>query len=421
MGDQLDLFGGGPAADPQVYAPRAEVPGVRQVYYAAPGKLDTPGPLPVPAADAGAAEELFCAAYPGTDAERCLVLPVRDGDLGDWLFDALEEMNLGADRDLLKLRTMHAKLLGCTLDELDEKLAAQRAEEAARKEELRQGRPKAASARVTKAKVESPEDIGKRRLSDRERELLRNLRVESNFAVYVPEEFIEDWALLKAIMQALGGSWQRKTKKRPGGFAFPDDADAQELVRLALETGEILDARAAEFFETGSELADELARWLDPKPGERFLEPSAGKGALVRALLRVCPDVDVTCVEAFRENRDALFDAGFKLWQQWDFLQAPHDLLPPFDGVAMNPPFSKRQDILHITHALRFLRPGGRLAAIASAGVLYRDDKMGREFRALVEQHDGTITKNPKGSFAHAGTMVETVLVRLTRSNCLVV
>ncbi len=270
--------------------------------------------------------------------------------------------------------------------------------------------------RAPKAKSPSAEDIGKRRLSERERELLRNLRVDDNFAVYVPEEFIEDWAILKAIMQALGGSWSRKTKKRHGGFAFADDADAQELVRLALETGEILDARAAEFFETGPELAREMAEWLKPRPGERLLEPSAGKGALIRAVRDVCPNVYVNCVEVFPENRTELVRQGWEPIAA-DFLTlSEHHVGGRVDLVIANPPFSKRQDVSHITHAIHLLHPGGRLAAIASAGVLYRDDKMGRDFRALVQRHNGTITENPDGSFAHAGTLVRTVQVRLTKS-----
>lgn len=357
------------------------------------------------------AEQLFCSTYPEARSESC---QAQDVPLANRIMSALEEMNLYADRDLQRLRALHADILGCSVDEVDGVLAAQRAEEEAKKTSLR-ARHKPASQRVTKSKVDSPEDIGKRLLTERERELLRNLRVEHNFAVYVPEDVIPDWALLKAIMKALGGKWRRKTKRSPGGFVFPDDSDAQELVRLALETGEILDGRAAEFFETGDALADELAAFIDPKPGERFLEPSAGRGALVRALLRRCPDITVTCVEAFAQNAEALRSEGVYVWRQADFLTVDPKDIEPFDGVAMNPPFSRRQDILHITHALSFLRPGGRLAAIASAGVLYRQDRLATEFRDLVASHGGTIVENPDGSFAHAGTMVRTVRVRVRR------
>ena len=275
-------------------------------------------------------------------------------------------------------------------------------------------RPKPSPTTRRKKSAESSDDIGRRLLTERERELLQNLRVEDNFAVYVPDEFIDDWALLKAIMSALGGTWKRKTRKSPGGFAFSDDVDAQEIVRLALETGEILDSKAAEFFETGPELAGELAQWLSPKPGERLLEPSAGKGSLIRAVRDVCPNVEVVCVEPFPENREALIQQRFQP-RDADFMALTPDELGTFDLVIMNPPFSKRQDIHHITHAISFLRDGGRLAAIASNGALYRKDRLAEEFRDLIWSHGGAITENPEGSFAHAGTMVRTVQIRLRK------
>jgi len=39
-----------------------------------------------------------------------------------------------------------------------------------------------------------------------------------------------------------------------------------------------------------------------------------------------------------------------------------------FDAIVMNPPFHARVDIRHILHAMKFLKPGGRLAAICMAG-----------------------------------------------------
>jgi 16S rRNA G1207 methylase RsmC len=77
----------------------------------------------------------------------------------------------------------------------------------------------------------------------------------------------------------------------------------------------------------------------------------------------------------------------------------------------MNPPFSKGQDIQHVTHALGFLKPGGRLVAIMGAGVTFRQDKRATEFRELVQAMGGTIARLPEGSFKSSGTMVNTVIV----------
>lgn len=270
--------------------------------------------------------------------------------------------------------------------------------------------------------------IGRSALSDRQRQLLAHVEVKDNLAVYTSSERIPDWDLLKRVMLALGGTWKTGGKKTPGGFRFPDDLDAAELVRLAKETGEITDPKVAELFETPLALGALAVERLEVGADMRVLEPSAGRGALVRALLKAQPDLRIECIEALRENVAFLeggkgprpmLKGGFVNVLRADFLNVtPWDAEPGagFDRVLMNPPFSKRKDIFHVGHALDFLRPGGVLVAIMSAGVKYRDDKLGREFRAFVETHQGEIWDNPPNSFAESGTSVNTVMVRVRKS-----
>lgn len=66
-----------------------------------------------------------------------------------------------------------------------------------------------------------------------------------------------------------------------------------------------------------------------------------------------------------------------------------------------------------MTHALGFLRPGGRLVSVMSAGVKYRQDAKTRAFRELVEQHSGTIEDLPEDAFRESGTSVRTVVVTM--------
>ena len=49
--------------------------------------------------------------------------------------------------------------------------------------------------------------------------------------------------------------------------------------------------------------------------------------------------------------------------RQADFLECNGDL-GTFDRIVMNPPFTNGDDIKHIMHALKMLKPGGRLVAI---------------------------------------------------------
>jgi 16S rRNA G1207 methylase RsmC len=82
-----------------------------------------------------------------------------------------------------------------------------------------------------------------------------------------------------------------------------------------------------------------------------------------------------------------------------------------YDRVVMNPPFENQQDIDHVLHALEFLRPGGRLVSIMSAGVLFRQNKKTVEFREMIDE----ITALPEGSFKLSGTNVNTSMVVINK------
>lgn len=251
--------------------------------------------------------------------------------------------------------------------------------------------------------------IGMKRLTARQQELLAQVAVVHNTANFTGSQ-IADWPALKTVMIALGGKWKSRV-----GFEFPPDVDALEMVRVAREQGAILDPKEADFYETPAELVERVCDAAELAQGMMVLEPSAGQGALA-VMAKEGYGCDVYCVEALPKHRAILKKHGLPCIQECDdFLQ----LGPPeglFDRVVMNPPFSKRADIRHVTHALAFLKPGGILVAIMSAAVRYRDDRIGTEFRQLVQENRGTITDNPDGSFKRAGTMVRTCMVKMRKA-----
>lgn len=165
-------------------------------------------------------------------------------------------------------------------------------------------------------------------------------------------------------------------------------------------------ARTLSFFETPEALATELVELAQVKPGELVLEPSAGKGAIALALKRAGARVDVCEVEPSRF--DYLRGLGF-VGTNADFLELKP--APLYDRIVMNPPFDAGRDIDHVTHALGWLKPGGVLVAVMSAGVEYREDARTEAFRKLVASRVGTIRPLPPLSFASSGTNVNTVRV----------
>ncbi|KNY16930.1 hypothetical protein AKG11_11455 [Shinella sp. SUS2] len=79
--------------------------------------------------------------------------------------------------------------------------------------------------------------------------------------------------------------------------------------------------------------------------------------------------------------------------------------------LLANPPFVKQDDIRHVMHAFKFLKSGGRLVAIVSASVMFRDNKLTTAFREFVSANGGGMKRLPDGSFKSSGTGVNTCIV----------
>ena len=207
------------------------------------------------------------------------------------------------------------------------------------------------------------------------------------------------------VLDAAGGKWNKKAK------AHLFDGDAADAMEQIILTGEVSFAKQ-EFgiFFTPPPVVQRVLRLADIKPGMSVLEPSAGQGAIAREAAVLGADVD--CVEILAKNVDMLHAADFaNAVQHGDFLAiAP---APDYDRIVMNPPFAKQADIHHVTHAAKFLKPGGRLVAVMSAGVRFRDNRLTTSFRDMVSECGGAIEDVPDGAFRESGTMVNTVIVTM--------
>lgn len=209
------------------------------------------------------------------------------------------------------------------------------------------------------------------------------------------------------LLDGLGGRWH--TGQQAHLFAQDFGPQLQDL----LETGSIRTSKDYEFFPTPDELVHQLLDGLPLQPGMRVLEPNAGEGAIADQLAaRLGSRRAVTCYELWPRNVDLLRKAGYEVGRPTDFLE----VLPPatgYDAVVLNPPFSGGRDVLHVTHALRFVRPGGRLHAITSTNWQRQDTARNREFMALLTRHGARIDEIPAGAFKCSGTNVPTLMVRL--------
>ncbi|MEU7891772.1 DUF3560 domain-containing protein [Nonomuraea sp. NPDC049152] len=204
---------------------------------------------------------------------------------------------------------------------------------------------------------------------------------------------------------------KRPTRKQPAAPKVEvPTIDRDDLAVAAQTASNLVVSRDREAFVSPPAVVERLMELADVQPGMAFLEPSAGTGNIAAAAVDAGAVVD--CVEIDNGLANVLVErvSGVNCVRRQDFLDLEQVEQSAYDRIVMNPPFSGGKDIAHVTHALRFLKPGGRLVAVMAAGVIFHQSKAAEQFRALVEERGGEFEPLPAGSFAPA-TDINTVVV----------
>lgn len=231
---------------------------------------------------------------------------------------------------------------------------------------------------------------------------------ENKFIINSGQLDRKTYTTLDKALKAMGGKWNRSQK----AHIFPEDPS--ELIDQAVLTRTITDTKTEfqEFF-TPSDVVDILIDKAQIDPNHKCLEPSAGNGAIASAI-KDCGVSTVEVCEIQEKHRETLLDMGF-LVVGADFLNyCPGEV---YDRIVANPPFTKCQDLDHVSHMLDCLKPGGIIVSVMSPGITFRDSKKFRSFWDKVEDQCDThcVDNLPEGSFKSSGTMVNTVVFEATK------
>jgi predicted RNA methylase len=175
---------------------------------------------------------------------------------------------------------------------------------------------------------------------------------------------------------------------------------------LNAQEREVTAGHPLDLFPTPAALAARMVALADIRTGQAVLEPSAGTGRIAQAIKAA--GVEPVCIELNYSAAQLLQARGYAC-EHTDFMTLEPGHL--YDRVVMNPPFSNGQDITHVCHAFYMLKPGGRLVAIMSEGTFYRSDKKAVNFRAWLDEHNGTSEQLLEGTFKASGTQVNARLV----------
>lgn len=236
------------------------------------------------------------------------------------------------------------------------------------------------------------------------------LILEGN-VIRLPSFELKHYPAIKNLLTKAGGRYQRNT------FVFKSEDDA----RMGLEAaGARRDLRKeSQFFPTPDHVSDLMFCFFDHSElkGARAMEPSAGGGAIADKL-RDHDVSEVVAIENWPTRANELRAKGHQVIEK-DFLAVTPEETGLVSIIAMNPPFSGGQDIAHVSHALSFLEPQGKLSAIVSANAGNQSNQKSRAFGRLLALLDDPVSPLPADAFKESGTSVATVNVRISMQELL--
>lgn len=248
-------------------------------------------------------------------------------------------------------------------------------------------------------------------------EILKQCTVEGN-VVKLPNIQLERKVytdVAKAI-EKIGGKWKGGKVQ---GFVFATNP-ADLLQQIANVEKRNL-KKEFQFFETPADLADELVFQAQIEPYHQILEPSAGQGAIIKAINRVFDkELAVDAYELMPQNQEVLKKMLHVTFLGDDFLQAREE--KKYDRIIANPPFSNNQDIDHVQKMYTLLNDNGRLVAITSKHWLNCNNKKETNFSKWLQaiEDNGNyvdVVDIEKGRFKKSGTMIETVMLIIQKNN----
>lgn len=230
--------------------------------------------------------------------------------------------------------------------------------------------------------------------------LLAQCQTEGNTLRITQQLERKTYTQLNKVLTAIGGKWNAPKKVH----IFPEEVE--EIIENIINTGQYSCLKKDfQYFPTPTPLAQQIVTMANIQPTDSCLEPSAGTGNIAQLM----PHCD--CIELNENNRKTLQQKGLHVIHN-DFLTFTP--AKDYDVIVMNPPFSKGQDIAHITKAIHIAKKC--VIAIASGAVLFKTDSKTQAFRQLISQYGGTIEPLPAESFKESGTMVNTVLIKIFKN-----
>ncbi len=186
----------------------------------------------------------------------------------------------------------------------------------------------------------------------------------------------------------------------------PDDEDRPEKPRASTAVSKDL-----QFYPTPEKVIETMLADLYGLTAMRVLEPSCGDGRIMDALRKAGArpygvEVHPARAAEARAKGHVVMTCNFLDLMPQDRAGGNH--WSDFDMVVMNPPFYGRHYAKHVRHALRFLKPGGKLISVLPATARYD--------HGLLDDLKPRWSDLPVGAFAESGTNICTTIATIVRT-----
>lgn len=210
---------------------------------------------------------------------------------------------------------------------------------------------------------------------------------------------------VKSLLEKLNGSWVKSIN----GFVF--EKPIGEYIQKVLDGEKINFNKQFQFFETPELVVEKIVDMAGVKSNfeGRILEPSAGRGAIIKGILAVSDCVVDVC-ETMPENIEILKTMNVNIVGE-DYLNyTPSE---KYDVIIANPPFTKNQDITHLQKMYGDLKSSGVIVCITSTHWKDSNNKVEKLFRKWLATKRHSVQELPANTFEK--TAVKTLIVKIIK------
>ena len=242
-------------------------------------------------------------------------------------------------------------------------------------------------------------------------EVLKNSTATEN-SVKLPDVTLDrkEYMDVKKTLDGIGGKWK-------GGKiqAFVFTHDPKPLLDEIIGGKKVNLKKDFQFFGTPEILADRLVKLADIDKTHTFLEPSAGQGAIIKAIRKKVLTKPIGYYELMSQNRDILKEVDNNiLYLGENFLEHNEDI--KFDRIIANPPFTKNQDIEHFRKMYDCLSEDGVLVCMTSTSWYRGSQKKQKAFSEFLVEIHAQVFEVDEGAFKESGTSIATLIIKAVKA-----